>query len=317
MKTLPFVPGASPLTRRAFLAGVTGIAAAAILPRASAAAGAPHAFTHGDFEIIVISDGHVTPPAPLLASDAPPDELAAAFKAANFQPGTSQLPANITLLRRGDDLVMIDTGSGTGLGPTAGKLRENMIAAGIDPDSVTKVVFSHGHPDHLWGTIAGPDALQFPKATYYATAAEWDFWMNPDTVNLFPPDFQAIPTESKRQFEAVKDIVTMMKPGEEVIAGVSVLDTAGHTPGHVSFEIAGGDGLILVADAIVFPTISFEHPAWRFAMDSIQDLAAASRVRLLDQAASEKKRLVGYHWPYPGIGYAEKAGSAYRYVPET
>jgi glyoxylase-like metal-dependent hydrolase (beta-lactamase superfamily II) len=316
-KTLPFIPGAPSTTRRAFLTGVAGIAAAAVLPRSPVAADAPHTFKHGDLEVIVISDGAVTPPPALLMSDAPPDELAAAFKAAGFEPGKSQLATNVTLIRGGNDLVLVDTGSGMGLGPTAGKLKENLVAAGIDPESITKVVFSHGHPDHLWGTIAEPGALHFPKATYYAAAAEWDFWTNPDTVDLFPPEFQAFPIESKRQFDAVKDIVTMLKPGDEVISGVAVLDTAGHTPGHISLELAGEDGLIVVADAVVFPTISFEHPAWKFGMDSVQDLAATARARLLDRAASEKLKLIGYHWPYPGVGYAEKSGQAYRYVPET
>jgi glyoxylase-like metal-dependent hydrolase (beta-lactamase superfamily II) len=302
-------------TRRGFLAGVASLAVTAALPYRSWATEAPHTFRHGDLEVTVVSDGMVTPPPAMLASDAPPDQLAAAFKAVGFEPGKSQVPANVTLIKGGNDLVLFDTGSGAGLGPSAGKLKENLVAAGIHPDSITKVVFSHGHPDHVWGTIAEPGGLHFPKASYYVAGVEWDFWMDPNTVNLFPPEFQGFATEGQRQLASVKDIVTMLKPGDEIISGVSVLDTAGHTPGHISLELAGGDGLIVVADAIVIPTISFEHPAWKFGMDSIQDLAATNRARLLDRAANEKLKLIGYHWPYPAVGYAEKNGQAYRYVP--
>ena len=45
------------------------------------------------------------------------------------------------------------------------------------------------------------------------------------------------------QLAGIKDKVSMFKPGTEVLPGINVLDTAGHTPGHVSFEMSGGDGL--------------------------------------------------------------------------
>jgi glyoxylase-like metal-dependent hydrolase (beta-lactamase superfamily II) len=100
-------------------------------------------------------------------------------------------------------------------------------------------------------------------------------------------------------------------------AGISVLDTPGHAPGHLSFEVAGGDGLIIATDTIIHPVIYFAHPEWKFGFDSIHEQAVASRKSLLDRAATDKVKLLGYHWTYPGVGYAERKGPGYVFVPSS
>ena len=73
--------------------------------------------------------------------------------------------------------MLIDAGSGPNFQPTAGKLLENLEAAGIAPESITKVVFTHAHADHLWGAIDDfGDGDRFPNASYVISAPEWDFW---------------------------------------------------------------------------------------------------------------------------------------------
>ena len=124
-------------------------------------------------------------------------------------------------------------------------------------------------------------------------------------------------TESQRHYAAVKDIVTRVKPGDDIVTGIRVLDTPGHTPGHVSFEVEGGEGLIIVADTIIQPVIYFAHPEWKFGFDSIHEQAVASRRSLLDRAATDKVKLLGYHWTYPGVGYAERKDQGFVFVPAT
>ena len=67
-------------------------------------------------------------------------------------------------------------GSGDRFMPTAGKLWDNLKTAGIDKGKITKVIFTHGHPDHLWGTVDELDELVMPDATFFVAGAEWDFW---------------------------------------------------------------------------------------------------------------------------------------------
>lgn len=120
---------------------------------------------------------------------------------------------------------------------------------------------------------------------------------------------------AQRDLSAVRERVVMLKPGDEVISGIAALDTAGHTPGHLSFEVAGGEGLIITADAATNHVISFEHPTWRFGYDMLPDVAIRNRSSLLDKAATDGLKLLGYHWAYPGVGYAERSGDAYRFAP--
>ena len=92
--------------------------------------------------------------------------------------------------------------------------------------------------------------------------------------------------------------------------GVLVLETPGHTQGHISLELAGGDGLVIGGDAITHAVISFQHPSWKVPVDHDPDVGVSSRVRLFDRLATDKLRLVGAHLPFPGT-----ASSSARRVP--
>jgi glyoxylase-like metal-dependent hydrolase (beta-lactamase superfamily II) len=301
--------------RRAVLRlAAAGLAGAALWPRYALAATPPHTFKHGAFEISVVSDGHLVLPANLLGPDAPRAELEALLKSVGQGPDLVQPAANITLIRSGADLILVDTGSGANFQPTAGKLAENLEAAGIDKAKITHVVFTHAHPDHLWGTIDDFNELRFPNAGYFVSEAEWNFWMDADLIRKMPDAMHGFVVGAQRNLARIKDRVKAVKPDENIVNGVRVLDTAGHTPGHISLEIAGGDGLIVVGDVVPHTAVSFAHPEWRFAFDAIPELAVVARRQLFDRAAAAKTKLIGYHWPYPGVGYAERKDGAFRFV---
>ncbi len=310
-------PGDIRLTRRRFLVGTAAVAGTLTLyPKGLRAQTISYKFVHGDFEITVISDGELTLPASLIGPNADPAAREAAFRAANLDLETFRGQVNITLVRAGNDLILFDNGTGGAMGPTAGHLVDNLKATGIDPASVTRVVFTHGHPDHIWGTI-GADGLRFPNATYHSAAVEWDFWNGANILSMMPADMHQMVTENQRQYAAVADRVQMFRPGEDIVTGITAIDTPGHTPGHVSFELAGGSGLIIMGDVLPDPRLYFPHPEWTFGFDADQALAVATRQRVLDRAATDRVTMIGYHWPFPGVGMAERDGTAYRYVPAT
>jgi glyoxylase-like metal-dependent hydrolase (beta-lactamase superfamily II) len=302
------------LDRRKFLGLASTLVAAGIMPKRVLALAGPFAFKQGTFDVTVVSDGLLYLPWSIVAPEAPPDEVKRLLGPA-LAADKTKFEANPVLVKAGSDVILFDTGSGQGFQPTSGQIAESLKMAGTDPGSVTKVVFTHAHPDHIWGTVAGDGKLNFPNAAYFVAEAEWNFWTAEDTVNKFPKEMQGIVTGAQKHLAGVKDRVTMFKPGGEIVTGISVLDTAGHTPGHVSFMIAGGEGLILTADALTVPAVFFPHPDWHFGFDTDKNLAATNRMKLLDQAATGKTKLLGYHWPYPGIAYAEKKDAGYNYVP--
>jgi glyoxylase-like metal-dependent hydrolase (beta-lactamase superfamily II) len=311
-----------PITRRGFLAGTAAAAAAAGLDAVvQAQAAAPYRFRHGAFDITVLSDGYFVLPPPgvtadvgFLYPDTPRPQLEAFLKSAGLSIERVQLPNNVALIRAASDLILVDTGAGSSWQPTSGKLAENLEAAGIDRAAITKVVFTHAHPDHLWGVADDGGTLRFPNASYCVAESEWNFWMAEDVASKLPENFRRFALGAKRDFARIKERLQTVKPGDEIVSGVRVLGTPGHTPGHISIEIAGDEGLIVVGDVVANAVVSFAHPEWRFAIDSIPELAITSRRRLLDRAANDKTRLLGSHWPYPGLGTVERKDGAYRFV---
>lgn len=302
------------LDRRRFLTAAAALVAAGVLPTHALALAGPYSFKQGALDIMVVSDGHLVLPTSILAPDAPPDALKKLLDAAGVTGNEIKPDTNVTLVRAGDDTILFDTGSGPNFQPTAGKLLANLDMAGIKPDSITKVVFTHAHPDHIWGTLSAGDSLVFPKAAYHVAAAEWDYWMDKDLATKVPEGVRPFVTGAQKNLSAIKDKVTMFKPGEELHSGILALDTPGHTPGHSSFEVAGSETLVIVGDAIVATPISFPHPEWHFGFDTNPDLAVETRKKLFDRAVADKLKLLGFHWPYPGVGHADKNGTGYAYV---
>lgn len=280
------------------------------------AAGSPYRFTQGAFEVSVFSDGFITVPIEIVApegSQAERDEILR--RTGDVNAGHVISKTNIPLIRVGSDLIIVDIGSGDKYQPSDGRLAANLQTAGIDQCAVTKVVLTHAHPDHLWGTLDSNGKLMFPNATYYIGAAEWDFWMDPDYRNTMPAILHEFAEGAQRDLGALKDRIVLLRPGDEIVTGMRALDTVGHTPGHMSFEIELGEGLIIAGDAATNEIASFEHPMARFGYDTIPELAIENRARLLDRAATDRMKLLGYHWTYPGVGFAARAGVGFRYVP--
>ncbi len=77
-----------------------------------------------------------------------------------------------------------------------------------------------------------------------------------------------------------------MKPSDAIVSGMHVLETRGHTPGHVSIELAGDSNLLITADACANDIIFFEHPAWHFGFDTEPEVALKNREAPLDRAAT-------------------------------
>ena len=152
------------------------------------------------------------------------------------RPDGAPAQTNVTLVKTGSELVLIDAGSGPKFQPTAGKLSENLEAAGIDPAKITKVVFTHGHADHLWGAIDDfDDGERFPNASYVISAAEWDFWTDPRyRSHACRIGSRAWRIGSARILKRIEHKIERRKARRTVAPGLTYVGTAGHTPGHMA-----------------------------------------------------------------------------------
>lgn len=305
--------GTMALTRRDLLSATAAAAAAAMLPRGVYASDF-HRLTHGAFDITVVSDGFITLPAEILLPDATPEERQAILPRLGGGSQGAPVQANIPLIRYGDDLILIDNGSGTNFQASAGKLAANLRTLGIEPEDVTKVVFTHAHPDHSGATTTPDGRVLYPNAEYFVSEAEWSFWTNKAFETHIPAALHGFARGAQRDLFSVKDRLTIVKPDQEMVPGIQVVDTPGHTPGHISIELAGDGNLLITGDACTNDVIFFEHPDWHFGFDTNPETALKSRKMLLDRAASEKIKMLGYHWSYPGLGYAERKDNSYRFV---
>lgn len=306
------------ISRRVVLKGGAGSLAALAFAGFPFPARAIGRLSVGDAELITVSDGTLTLPMGFAVPDAPKDELERLLLEHGMATDALRPDCNVTVLKQGARVVVFDAGAGPNFMPTAGRLVDGLAEADVDPEAVTDVVFTHAHPDHIWGVTDDFDDLVFPNARYLIARAEWDFWSSPDALSQVPEDRQNFVVGAQNRFAAIAERIAFVEPGAEALPAVEAVDTAGHTPGHLSYLVHGdgdGDGVLIGGDALTNVAISFARPDWPMGADQDPELAIKTRRALLDRLAGEKLRLIGFHLPHPGVGMVEAGDGAYRFVP--
>lgn len=296
---MPMTPPAGALTRRGLLAG---LCAAPLVRPAVAAAQAMAERTLGGGVLATFSDGALGfPDVDTPTPDATAEQVAA-LRAASGRASGPMRPVNVTLLRRGDRVILFDAGGGAQFQPTVGLLPARLAAAGIAADDVTDILLTHAHPDHLWGVLDEFDEAAYPNATLRVARAELDYWTDPGVLDSAPAFRAPHVIGAQNRFDALSDRIAPFDDGAEVAPGVEAVATPGHTPGHTAFAVHGPEGGVLVAgDALTDPVLSVERPAWRSVVDLDAETAVTTRLRLLDRLAADGMAFVAYHLPEPGL----------------
>ncbi len=311
------------LTRRTLL---TGSAAAALVAGADpAAAAAPpvgkptpgvYRYKIGTFELTALYDGiWYRPITNTFIRNAPFAEVERALAAAFMPADKLATPFTTLVVNTGKKLVLVDTGTGGQIAPSAGALRDNLVAAGIDPKAVDLIVISHFHPDHINGIKDKDNGLVFPNAEITVPAAEWNFWMDDANTNAAPAEQKLTFRNQRRIFSDIARQVTRFEPGAEVAPGILTLAAPGHTPGHTVCSIHSGDqSLMVLGDTAQHPAVFARHPDWQAAFDIDGDAAVATRKKLFDRAAADRMLVTGYHFPFPACGHLVKTASGYEHI---
>ena len=277
----------------------------------------------GEFDIAVVSDGYIRLDGgavfglvprvlwePVVGSDA--------IDAEHRIP----LALNCMLVRRGDDVVLVETGMGTKHTQQVrerifpgkyGLLLDELAVIGVAPEDVTHVVNTHLHTDHCgWNTVerGGTAAPTFPNARYFIQAGEYEAAMHPNERTrgtYFAENFA--PLAETGQLELVD--------GErELLPGITFLPTPGHTADHASLVLASGGETAIYTGDLVHHAVQAERPAWIAAFDILPLVSLETKRRLMERALRERALLICVHNAFPGVGRLTEVDGRRRFVEE-
>jgi glyoxylase-like metal-dependent hydrolase (beta-lactamase superfamily II) len=305
------------------LAAAFGLASRVVLVAPAQAQQTPapvppfHRFKVGAFDCTAVYDGiWEKKHDPAFIKNASLDEVKAALRAAGQTDEFVPIPFTPLVVSTGRDLILFDSGTGGQVQPTAGRLIDNMQAAGIDPGKVTRVMISHFHPDHIFGLMQKETNAQvFPNAEIVVSVPEYRFWTDPAVLEKLPEARRPVARRIQATFPAWKN-VRQVDGEAEAAPGVRSIAAPGHTPGHIAFHIAsGGAQMIYSGDTFYQPALSLATPHWQGVFDQDGPLAEKSRRALAERLVADRIVVTGYHFPWPGGGTLSRDGSGYALVP--
>ena len=312
------------VSRRSLLALGAGLGSTAMLgetalskaPQLGTQVPAFYRFKVGDAEVSVISDGALTLGDPKGTFTGVPEEELRKMLSDNFLPPNAvMLEQNSPVVNFGNKLVLFDTGLGTvkGFGPSTGRQQRSLKAAGIKPEDVDAVVFSHAHPDHVGGVIGANGKPLFPNAQFYIAQSDLDFWTDEGKLNGPLKDFIGV---ARKNLLPVRNRIVFYKDGQEFLPGIQAMAAPGHTVGHTVYLITSqGKTLCNAGDIAHHHTMVVENPQRAFVFDTDGQQAVESRLRVFDMLASQRVAAVTYHFPWPGLGHIGKQGERFHYFP--
>ncbi len=271
----------------------------------------------GQFEVTALYDGAIDLDEKLLKNIDKRDIQR--LLAREFLKGPKvQTAVNAYLVNTGNKLILVDAGAAKLFGPGLGNIVDNLKAAGYTPEQVDTVLITHLHGDHINGLVTPDGQRVFANAEVWSAKADNDFWLSEAIAAQAPKDFQPF---FKMSRDAAAPYLAAGKwktfdSDRELLAGVSSVDTHGHTPGHASYLFQSGDQRLLVlGDLVHNHAVQFARPEVAFEFDNDPKQAVATRKRVFHKAAREKLMVAGMHLPFPGVGHVRKEAKGYAWVP--
>jgi glyoxylase-like metal-dependent hydrolase (beta-lactamase superfamily II) len=222
-------------------------------------------------------------------------------------PQSIDLPYTCLFIDTGRERLLVDTGVGVDSArPAQGRLLPLLRAEGIEPHEISTVILSHGHTDHIGGSLNQAGQPAFPNARYVMCRKDWDFWMsNPSLAELSVDENfkKGMLASAQKNLPVVQAQLDLVDPDTEIVPGIVAIAAFGHSPGQMGLEISSAEHrLLFVADAIVHP-LHLEYPEAIGMTDHRPGQMVETRIGLLEKAAREKSLVSTSHFAFPGLGY--------------
>lgn len=235
----------------------------------------------------------------------PPGDIATLLASHGLPSSTIELSIQSLVVKANGKVLLFDAGAATASFARAGLLPKSLALIDLSPADITDIFISHAHADHALGLVAN-GALAFPSASIHLSAPEWAAMQKEAETDA----------ETKHVVAVIAQKVVTFEPGAEIVPFVKAVATAGHTPGHSSYEVGEGtDKLFVLGDVAHHSVISVQRPQWDVQFDTDHAAANEVRARTLESLASSRTRVFAVHFPFPGIGYIERRGDRLVWVP--
>lgn len=233
------------------------------------------------------------------------------------------MEARALLLNSPSRKILIDTGNGAdfvakygeklgnkfgemyGVDASGTSLVKSLAKYGVKPEDITDVVLTHLHFDHAGGSTTeknGQVVPTFPNATYYVQKANYQTAVKPnirEKASYLAANFE--PLEKAGKLKLLDGAQTDLLPG------VSVLISNGHTQGHQMVKVSDGKTSLLYCGDVV-PTSSHVRLAWVMGYDLEPLKLIEEKITVLGPAADEKWYLYFEHDPYCDAAQIERSG---------
>lgn len=273
-----------------------------------------HTFTHGKLKCTVINDGDIIlRPTSIFFEGATPDELASALAEHNLPSDGLKIPCSILLVEHEGQKILVDCGSDGEMAnydADLGHLFAGLAQIGVSVDEITHVILTHGHFDHVSACANDDGTTKFPNAHYFMAKNEWHYWT--ETPSDAPHNIAM-----KKKLHGIQDQLQLIDPDTDILEGVRLMATPGHTLYHISvlFE-SDGETLLCPIDVIDHP-LQGQHPTWGANWDLDREQSTASRYKILQLADATNALVQGFHFPFPGLGRFTKEGDIYQWQSAT
>ena len=278
-------------------------------------------FRIGNFDCISVSDGSFDYDPVTLFENYTKEDILKFLGDYPIISGKIRSPYTFLYVDTGKNKILTDMGAGD-LGPNTGKLPENLKKAGVNYEDIDTVFITHAHPDHIGGTLHEDGTPMYPNASYFMCKNEWDFWFSEEAFDEVNRHLSKIvPTEifmkvARGQLQPIKDRIKLVTEDLEILPGVHVHNTPGHTPGHMAISFSSeGEELYFVGDAVVFPFL-LERLDIFPVFDIIPEMANKTKRILCRQLAEKNAWVLAQHFPpFPSLGHIIKKGDSWHWEP--